>query len=195
MQSAGARLRIPRSRQTLHLWHYRCVREALQSFRTWQQGGVAKMLLASPASAYIPDAPTDNVETIADMQQRHDYWWTPLLTRSFRRFVALRTQHPHLLDSYHWEMLETRLELAMRSTNWRAIRQMCKKHKDFVLAAAIHHGHKRPMVAPSQCSEEATSASTAKPPTAKVLVAPFSSHPLRLLLLPGPPSGSTPTQK
>ena len=100
------------------------------------------MLLASPASAYIPDAPTDNVETIADMQQRHDYWWTPLLTRSFRRFVALRFQHSNLLDSYHWEMLETRLELAMRGTNKRAIKQMCKEHKDFVLAAAIHQKHK-----------------------------------------------------
>ena len=162
MESAGARLHISRDNQKLELWHYRCVREALHYFRTWQQGGVANMLLASPVSAYTPAAPSDNVETVADMQHRSDFWWTPLLTRCFRRFVSLRSQYPQLLDSHHWEMLQTRLELAMRSTNHRAIRQLCRQHKDFVLAAGIQMNIQKPMIASPECSEEVASANTSK---------------------------------
>ena len=132
------------------------------------------MLLANPALAYTLDAPTDYVETVTDMQQRQDYWWTSLLTRSFRRCIALRTKHPQLLIMDKWEMLVAQFELTMKSaTHKRAIKQVCMRHKDFVLATSIHMGYHAPMIARPDCSSEATAASTDKRPKIKVLMVPM----------------------
>ena len=76
LQSAGAQLREQRKRQTVVLWHGRCVHAALQHYRIWRLGGIVKMLHKSPKQAlpHSMDAVTDYVETITDMQQILDYW-------------------------------------------------------------------------------------------------------------------------
>ena len=41
LQSAGPSLSQKRDHQTLVVWHYRCVEQALQNFRWWQRGAFA----------------------------------------------------------------------------------------------------------------------------------------------------------
>ena len=96
----------------------------------------------------IPEAASiANAEAVTDMRERQDYWWTTVLTQSARSCVALQTKHPQLLNEDEWKTLRTRLLVAMQSTSRRTIRWACKKHKDFVLAAAVHKGHMEPRIA------------------------------------------------
>ena len=65
----------------------------------------------------------------------------------------------------------------MQSTSRGTTRWACKKHKDFVLAAAVHKGHMEPRIARPECSPEEIATSIAKRPKAKVLhVAPKTMH-------------------
>ena len=116
-------------------WQYRCVQEALQGFRRWRRGGFADWARAGPQPAMpdTMDASMAYVETVADMRQRRAFWWITELTRSFRRFAALRSKQLQLVDNKKWETLAGRFKFAMTSTSKRAINQLCKKHKDFVL--------------------------------------------------------------
>ena len=91
----------------------------------------------------------------------------------FKRFAALRSKQQHLVDSDTWDLLTARFRLAMRSTNFRAINQLRKKHKNFILEAAFHKGHKAPMIATPESSSEANNASNTKPPTAKIAHVPI----------------------
>jgi len=144
LQLAGSQLGVKRNHQTLVLWHDRCVQKALQHFRTWRQGGLANWLQkgAQRAAPDTMDTSLTVVETVTEMRQRRDYWWTTILTKSFRHCNALRTKHPQLLTGDAWETLLARFQLAMQNTNKTAIRRLCRKHKDFVLAAGVHMGHR-----------------------------------------------------
>ena len=104
MEPAGSILGIKRDRRTLTSWHHGCVREATQRFRTWLQGGVANMLKKGPkpADIHTMDDPLKVVETVNEMREKRDYWWTTILTRSFRHCRTLRMEHPQLLTEDAW---------------------------------------------------------------------------------------------
>ena len=99
------------------------------------------------------DASITNVETSAGMRQRQDYWWTTVLARTFKPCSALQTKQPQLLTGDEWQTLLVRLRLAMQSSNEKDITRVCEKRKDFVLAAAIHTGHRAPVVARPELSQ------------------------------------------
>ena len=63
------------------------------------------------------DGSVTNVETVADMSQRQDYWWKTVLTQTVRRCIALQIKRPQLLTEDAWETLLTRLQIALQSTN------------------------------------------------------------------------------
>ena len=117
LQSAGSRLGAEQNREALVLWHDRCVQKALQDFRRWRQGLFASWTRKGPQPA-PPDTMDAGtfVETVTEMRERPDYWWTAVLTRSFRRCSALQTKHPQLLTGEEWKTLLTRLQLASQSS-------------------------------------------------------------------------------
>ena len=55
LQSAGPQLREQRNRQTVVLWHGRCVQPDLQNYRIWRPGRIVNMLRKSPKQA-LPHA-------------------------------------------------------------------------------------------------------------------------------------------
>ena len=137
LKSAAERLRQPQRRQSLGAWHYSCVQQLLQCYRRWQRpGGFADWRRPGP-QVDLPIAAVLSVETVGDMRQRQNWWWTTELTRSFRRFTTLRTTHPQLIASDEWKKLETRFVMTMRSAYTKAIRQVIANSKDFAQAVAV----------------------------------------------------------
>ena len=118
LQAAGSELQVGRKHQSLVLWHYRCFQEALQRFRRWRKGCMSTWACQGPQLAVLDteDGSVTNVETVADMSQRQDYWWKTVLTQTVRRCIALQIKRPQLLTEDAWETLLTRLQIALQST-------------------------------------------------------------------------------
>ena len=82
----------------------------------------------------------------------------------------MQAKYPQLLTKDEWTTLPTRFHIALKEA---AIDKACRKHKDFVLAAVVHRGHKRPNIATTECFAEGTATSVDTCSKAKVLNVPI----------------------
>ena len=78
-------------------------------FKPWR----VRKAPAPPVQDNIHD-PSIYVETVADIRERRDFWWTAALSRNTRRCIALRMQRPQLIgppelrpDAAPWRVLES----------------------------------------------------------------------------------------
>ena len=93
-------LQLPQRRQSLSDWHCTCVQEMLQcykrwrradSFANWRQEGPSQVV-TEPTDAGMP-----SLQFIEDIKRREEMWWMTAVTQSFRKFTALRSEHPEIM--------------------------------------------------------------------------------------------------
>jgi hypothetical protein len=88
-----------------------------------------------------------SVNSIEDIKQREEMWWIQAVTQSFRKFTALRSEHPDIMEQHEWQKLETRFGGIMRCTRQRSIRTLPKNQPDFVHDISVIQSRRPPLIA------------------------------------------------
>ena len=150
LKSAADRLRLPQRRQSLSDWHYTVAQEMLQCYKRWRRADAfANWRQDGPNQ--LSNEPTVtgmfSVNSIEDIKQREEMWWIQAVTQSFRKFTALRSEHPDIMEQHEWQKLETRFGGIMRCTRQRSIRTLLKNQPEFVHDVSVIQNRRPPLIA------------------------------------------------